>query len=280
MSRRKSKTFINCYNHETYNHQQIGNNEKTIRKVYDYLKSLNLLEDDIDTILYDLSYTLSSSINLPLFLNLMTKSIDYKQEYTIDNILIIVRQIHDIYNGYQISINLEEYLNSNEDTNNKNMYLSSDNKYILRNFKNNFPVNYIVELKYAAAMKLSDKDYLDYVSYLDDYQTLQETYSPLLLFKSYTTIREDLQGNAKLFWDLLLGNEYIISLYRNNILINQMFKENTLSKEREIKTFQISSIYANKNLPIFNSDQEFLMYYRHYANTSENEIILPKLKEQ
>ena len=151
-------------------------------------------------------------------------------------------------------------------------------------------------------MTLTQKEYQEFNTYIDNYEKFQDTYSPLIMLKYYFKAREYLKLTIKLFWDILFGNEYLASLNKNNISINQIYDGNVYKKSetlnhnqieqldlftykeikqnyhnKEINTFQISTIYNSGKYPNFESEKDFLMYYRNLTDT-RNSLELPKLK--
>lgn len=294
-----NSVFIDQFNHYSYNKEQIGSDKKIINVVYDYLKKINITQEDIKDIIESLAYQTKGTINIPLYLELITKSYSFANEYKLNEVLNVVKEIHDVYNENSISISLEEYIHDTEENQIKKIFLGKNNKYILKSFKKDVAIQYIADLKFASAINLDKKEYQEFLAYIDDYDNYQETYSPLILFKTYTNVRNSLKGSSKLFWDILFGNEYLVSLNKNNITIKQIFKENEPVKKspgkeqlnlfnmeennsetiKDIKTFQINSIYSSNYLPSFKQEKEYIMYYRSLGDNKDS-ITLPKLKEK
>ena len=296
-------TFLEHFNHDSYNKGQIGSDKKIITVVYDYLKKINISNEDIQEIISDLAYQTKGTINIPLYLELISKSFGFINEYELETVLTVVKEIHDVYNDNCIGIPLEEFIHDTEETQLKKLFLGKNNKYILKSFKKDVAIKYIADLKFAAAIVLEQKEYQEFLAYIDDYDNYQETYSPLILFKTYMKVRKSLKDTSKLFWDVLFGNEYIVSLNKNNITIKQIFKENiyneneeklfntqqlnlfTLEEEpivkkehsKEVKSFQLSTIYNSKDLPIFDHEKEIIMYFRTLGDNKDM-IVLPKLR--
>lgn len=295
-------TFLEHFNHDSYNKGQIGSDKKIITVVNDYLCKLNISNEDIKEIISDLAYQTKGTINIPLYLELISKSFGFVDEYELENVLTVVKEIHDVYNDNCVGVSLEEFIHDTEETQLRKLFLGKNNKYILKSFKKDVAIKYIADLKFSAAIVLEQKEYQEFLAYIDDYDNYQETYSPLILFKTYMKVRKSLRDNSKLFWDILFGNEYIVSLNKNNITIRQIFKENlyftdpkeslnnkqlnlftyeepVIKKEhsKEVKSFQLSTIYNSKDLPTFDQEKEFIMYFRTLGENKDM-IVLPKLR--
>lgn len=291
----KYGNYIEQFSHDSYSKVQIGNDKKTITVIYDYLSRINISENDIKEIIENIAYLTKGTINIPLYLEILTKSYSFASDYGLNELIKVVKEIHDVYYDNSISIPLEEYIHDTEDVQLKKLFLGHNNKYLLKSFKKDVAIDHIADLKFAAAIVLDKKDYQEFLAYIDDYENYQETYSPLILFKTYMNLRNSLKKETKLFWDVLFGNEYIVSLNKNNITIRQVFKkENKLEQTQQlnlfslnneqpkeisndIKTFQISTIYSSKDLPTFNQEKEYIMYFRKLGENKDS-IILPKLK--
>lgn len=300
MSSKALNEFLSTFNPDSYNRSQFGNDKNTIIKMYEYLEKINLEKQDITTIINNIAYLQTKNINVPLYLELMSKSLGFYEEHSLDSIIKVVKEIHDIYNQYANVIPLDEYIHETEDNKIRKIFLNQNNKYILKTYNQEFCHKLIADLKFAAAIALDQKEYQDFVSFVDEYEKFQETYSPLILFRTYTIVRNELKNESKLFWDILFGNEYIVSLIKNGISVNQIYKTNVfrqkekqstkieqldlftyqdISEENfeEIKTFQITTIYNAAKLPTFEKEKDIIYYYRMLQDNKEK-IDLPKLK--
>lgn len=298
----KVENFIINFNSSSYNREQIGNDKSTIVKIYDYLIRLNISSLDSEIIINNLAYLPKSFINLPLLLELLTKSLGFLEDYDLETIIDITIKIHDLYFKNSNKIPLDEYLHDKVENRIRRIFLNSNNKYILEQFKDDASLTYIAELKFASAMTLSQKEYQEFNNYIDNYKNYQETYSPLLMLESYFKVRNYLKGEIKLFWDILFGNEYLAALNKNGISTNQIYDGNVYKKSetlnhnqieqldlftykemkqdyhtKEINTFQICTIYNSGKYPNFESEKDFIIYYRNLADR-KHDLELPKLK--
>ena len=196
-----------------------------------------------------------------------------------------------------------DYIKESKDNKLRKLYLNANNKYVLKSFKDNTRLNYLSELKFASAMCLKKKDYQEFNMSVEKYDTLQETYSTLLIISTYVKVRKFLSGETKLFWDILFGNEYIVSLSKNNIAVNYLYQRNVYKKGEvlnhnhneqldlfnyqsvkqeshnlDITCFQICTIYNSNKIPDFEQEKELIMYYKNLADT-EGMLEMAKLKE-
>lgn len=300
MSSKAMNDFFKTFYPESYNRLQFGNDKNLIIKIYEYLEKINIDNKDINTIISNIAYLKTSDLNLPLYLELMSKSLGFTEQNSLDNIIKVVKQIHDIYFKYANNIPLDEYIHETEDVKIRKLFLNQNNKYILKTYSNENTQRLVADLKFATAIALEQKEYQDFVSFIDEYEKYQETYSPLLLFRTYTKVRKELKNDSKLFWDILFGNEYLVSLIKNGISINQIYKTNVFKQKEkkydkieqldlftyqdvseenfeEIKTFQIITIYNASKLPTFEKEKDIIYYYRMLQDNKEK-IDLPKLK--
>lgn len=298
-----TEKFLIKFNISSYNRTQIGNDKSIIIKIYEFLKGLKISQNDTEEIIEHLAYLPKEEINIPLFLDLISKSLGFQEEYELAQIILTVKEIHDIYNENSNKVPLETYLKEDSEGRVKKIFLNSNNKYILKSFKEQYALNYVTELKFAAAMALNQKEYQDFSNYVDNYDKFQETYSPLLMLKSYLKVRTYLKGTTKLFWDILFGNEYIVSLNKHSISTNQIYNNNIYNSNdtltprntvqldlftyqdykeiihtKDIDTFQLCTIYNSKKYPDFEKEKDFIMYYRNLADTKDL-MELPKLKQ-
>ncbi len=308
MTYKEINEFLASFKSDSYNRKQIGNNKQLIISVYEYLNKLGLSKETTEIIISNIAYLNKDSINISLYLELLSKTLGFLKTYELKDIINIVREIHDIYNKSSANIPLEEYLHDTQDTRIRKLFLNRNNKYILKNFNTSSSINYVCDLKLAAAISLSKKDYNEFITYIDEYEKFQDSYSPLINFKTYNKIREHLKDNTLLFWDTLFGNEYVVALTKNNIELKEIYKANIYSQysckeaEREqsiqldlfsyqeteekidlisedIKAFQLCTIYNSTNLPEFNEEKDLLFYYKGLLN-KKDAITLPKLKTQ
>ena len=297
--------FLRRFNCDSYNKVQIGYDKKNIIRIYEFLKKLNLEEELIAFLIDNIAYFKDNDINLPLYLELLSRTLGFIDNYELEEVIKIVKEIHDIYAENSNELSLEEYLHDTEESRLKKIFLDRNNKYIIKVFNN--IDQYINELKFAAAVTLDKKEYKEFLSYIDDFTSNRDHYSPLIIFKTYSKLRSHLKGITKLFWDIYYGNEYIVAFNKHNLKISAIYDQNALlekaikKEESEpiqldlftyqdyqelevklsmnLKLFQISSLYSKVNLPESNSEKDLLAYYSNFLNSREI-INLPKLKEE
>jgi len=290
------------YDYSSYNRSQVGNDKSLINQISEYLAKINVSISDIETIISTVGYYRKESINISLYMDLLCKSLGYLEEYSLDEILAIVKEIHDIYFPNSNHISFDDYLKDTKEERIIKLYLNSNNKYILKSFKDNTRLNYISELKFASAMCLKKKDYQDFNGSIDRYDTLQETYSTLSLLSTYVKMRQYLKEETRLFWDILFANEYIVSLNKHNIGLNQIYTKNIYKKSEvlnhnhneqldlfsyqsvkpeshnlDITTFQVCTIYNSNKIPNFEQEKDLIMYYKNLADTADM-LEMAKLK--
>ena len=59
----------------------------------------------------------------------------------------------------------------------------------MKNFESELALSYISDLKLASAIALEQKEYKEFIGYIDNFEIYQDSYSPLLVFKTYNKIR-------------------------------------------------------------------------------------------
>ncbi len=294
--------FLKHFNYNSYNREQVGYDKQIIIAVYEFLKKLNIPEELIISLINNIAYLKNDKLNIPLFLDILSRSISFINLYELNELIKVVKEVHDIYYENTREVSLEEYLHDTEETRLEKLFLDRNNKYLLKDFNNE---QYINELKFAAALILDNNEYKDFLSYIDNFATAKEHYSPLIVFKTYTNIREHLKGLSKLYWDIYYGNEYIVAFNKHGLKITDIYDTDTLVKKHEEKTpkdfiqldlftyqeyeeveiklpngpqvFQLSSLYSKINLPEVETEKDLLAYYNKFLNSREV-INLPKLK--
>lgn len=311
MTFKKINEFLTSFHNTSYNRCQIGNSKHTIISVYEILNKLNLSEDNISTIINNIAYLNKDNINIPLYLELLSKSIGFATCYDLRDVLKIVKEVHNVYYENSSNIPLEDYLHDTPDTRIRKLFLNRNNRYLIRRFDKEETIAYLADLKLACAISLDSKDYKEFISYIDNFENYQDSYSPLLTFKTYNKIRHNLKDDTQLFWDIFFGNEYIVALNKHNMTVNEIFKKNIFTnykkKKRnskqmpvqldlfsyleenteediitineDIKSFQICTIYNSSDLPDFDEEKDLLLYYKKLLNNKDS-VILPKLKNK
>lgn len=306
MATKEIAEFLSHFNNNSYNKYQIGRDRNLIIKVYDYLLGINIPKQDIETIIKNIAYYNTKDINLSLFLELLTKSIGFIEEYDINTIINITKEVHNLYKNKSIKMDIDEYIHSIYEDRTKKLFLDRNNKHLEKKFNTEELLSLFDSLKFACACVLDKKEYQEFIGAIEEYSKFQNTYSMVLLFKTYSNIRTHLKSEVKLFWDILLGNEYVVSLNKKGISLKEIFKENTKivnkqtikenvqldiftyleleEKEKtiyDIKVFQLSTIYNKDQLPEYEEEKDLLLYFDSLINNTEqkNVIELPKLRE-
>lgn len=304
MTLKEISAFLSSFNTNLYHKNQIGSHKPYIIAIYNYLKKQELSEERIDELIKYIAYFDKKDINLPLYLEILIKSLGYETDYSLEEILEIVKEIHDVYNQNMNLKDIVEYIHATEDEKLRNIFLSN-NKYLDRHFTSLKSLTYLDDLRLIAAIYLDDNAYKDFMKYLDNFAENKDCYAPLILFKTYTKLRTHLHDMPKLFWDIYFGNEYLISLYKYNINRHELFKKNIYSqkektkntqpvqldlftyqdfaeptdKQLNLKPFQYCTIYNSISLPDFNEEKDLLLYYKNLLDNKQI-IVLPKLKNK
>ncbi len=299
--------FLASFNTDSYNRSQIGNSKQLISSIYEYLSKLNIKKDSIETLISHIAYLNKDKINLPLFLELLNKSYSFINQYSIGDVIKTVLEIHNIYYKSTGDITLEKYIHDTSEERTRTIFLNRNSNYIEKDFSSEELSEYICDLKLACAIHLEQGEYKDFISYINECKKNQKFYSPLINFQTYCKIRDSLKGKSKLFWDIYYGNEYLTALSKNNIDIRNIYKENiysdyipdisvakdyeqldlfsyqdikereSVTKENDIKSFQICTIYNFGTIPSFTKEKDILKYFQDIIDNKEP-IILPKLK--
>ena len=291
MSYQEIGDFLSHFNSTSYNRSQIGNDKTTIAKIYDFLKRLNLTKSDIEQLINNISYLRKEELNLPLFLELLSRTIGYIEEYKLSTIIKITKQIHDIYCYEVPNISIDEYIHLIETDRIKKLFLTKIIK------EKQFNIDYISDIKFASAVVLDQKEYQEFISFLED--PFNTILSPFTL---YIKLRKKLDKEAKLYWDIYFGNEYLILLNKANIPYEDIFQKNlnirkrkqriepiqldlftyeeTSKEELELDNytiFQFSSMYESKDIPDLESEKDLLEYYNNLIE-GKKYVVLPKYK--
>ncbi len=307
MTYQEINEFLSHFNSNSYNKKQIGNSKNTIYNIYEYLKKLNIPENIVTTIINNIAYLNKDNINLPLYLEILTKSLGYINDYELKEIIQITKEIHNIYYHESKEISLDSYIHETKENRIKKIFLNRNNHYLKKDFTD--LENYIDELKFAAALTLDSKCYKEFMGYIDNFETFKDSYSPLINIRTYIKIRKNIKGLSKLFWDIVFGNEYLVAFSKHDLKLNDIYKENFLPTKEEhefdnedtlqldifnfeeyeestkftlpndFKEFQIATIYNEVSIPNFNTEKDLLAYYNNLLKKKET-IILPKLKNK
>jgi len=309
MTSQEINEFLTSFNISSYNRTQIGNSKQLIITIYEFLNKLNLNKDNINTIISSIAYLNKDITNIALYLELLSKSLGFAHSYDLKDVLNTVKSIHDIYYKSSALVPLEEYIHDTSDERIRKLFLNRNSKYLIKNFESPEALNAISDLKFASAIILDQKEYKEFLSYIDEFEKFQDYYSPLLIFKTYNKVRNKLKSEKRLFWDILFGNEYIVALTKHNMPTKEIFKRNLYNNYRnkkvskqisiqldlfsyleepeedayyiteDINTFQICTIYNSNELPDYNEEKDLLLYYMRLIKGKDT-IVLPKLRNR
>ena len=309
MSYQEINEFLTSFNINSYNRTQIGNSKQLIITIYEFLSKLNISKQNIDTIISNIAYLNKDTTNIPLYLELLSKSLGFAHSYDLKEVLKTVKEIHDIYYKNSADIPLEEYIHDTADEKIRKIFLNRNSKYLLKIFESPKALSAIGDLKFASAIALDSKEYKEFLSYIDEFEKFQDFYSPLLVFKTYNKVRKQLKNDKRLFWDILFGNEYVVALTKHNMPTKDIFKKNIYSNYKkkssskqiavqldlfsyleedeedstyitdDLNTFQVCTIYNSNDLPEYEEEKDLLLYYQRLTRGKET-IILPKLKQK
>jgi len=296
--------FLSHFNTNSYNRSQIGNDKHIIITIYEYLIKLNISKETVEILISNIAYLRKDNLNISLYLEILSKSLGYINEYDLKDIIKVTKDIHDIYYQNAPKYALDDFIHDTSDVRLTKLFLNRNNKYLEKVFDNNEVVEYLCNLKLVAAMGLDKNDYKEFIGYLESFKIYKDSYSPLLVIKTYESLRKGLKGLNKLFWDIYFGNEYLVALNKNNIPVEDIYNKNifkydnrnkkqlalpvqldlfSYQKEQEpvvkenINYLQVCSIYNTSELPDFEEEKDLLMYYKNLLDDKEV-IILPKLK--
>lgn len=287
--------FLSQFKTDSYNREQIGNNKQLIIKTYEYVTKFKVYKRQAETIINNIAYLKKDSVNIPIYLELLSKSIGYLDTYKLKDVIAVVKQIHDIYNVNANRIELDEYIHATDDEKTRKLFLTLNNKYLNRSFTTEDVLPYVNNLKFALAVELSNKEYQDFINYIDNFENFQNTYSPLMMYKTYLRVRGSLKDLSRLFWDLFFGNEYMVALVKHNISIkdvhskpfstkshktNKVYNHEQLQLELSdtLDKFQIATIFKSNLHTDYETEKDMLDYYERLCKFNTEKIILPKLK--
>lgn len=304
MTYQEINEFLSHFNTNSYNRSQIGNDKHIIITIYEYLIKLNISKETAEILISNIAYLRKDNLNISLYLEILSKSLGYINEYDLKDIIKVTKDIHDIYYKNASKYDLDDYIHDTSDVRLTKLFLNRNSKYIEKVFENNDVADYLCSLKLIAAMELNKNDYKEFIGYLEDFKQYKDQYSPLLVIKTYEKLRESLKAINRLFWDIYFGNEYLVALNKNSIPVEDIYNKNifkydsknrrqlaipvqldlfSLEEEQEpkieenVNCLQVCSIYNTSELPDYDEEKDLLMYYRNLLEDKET-IILPKLK--
>jgi len=303
MTYQEINEFLSHFNTNSYNRSQIGNDKHIIITIYEYLTKINVSKETSEILINNIAYLRKENLNISLYLELLSKSLGYVNEYDLKDIIKVTKDLHDIYYKNAPKYDLDDYIHDTSDVRLTKLFLNRNNKYLEKVFENNDVADYLCSLKLIGAMNLDKNDYKEFIGYLEDFKQYKDQYSPLLVIKTYEKIREQLKSINRLFWDIYFGNEYLVALNKNNIPVEDIYNKNIFKYDsrnkkqlsvpvqldlfsiekpkpeikEDIKYLQVCSIYNSIELPDFEEEKDLLMYYRNLLDDKQI-IILPKLK--
>ena len=296
--------FLSHFNTNSYNRSQIGNDKHIIITIYEYLTKINVSKETAEILISNIAYLRKDNLNISLYLEILSKSLGYINEYNLSDIIKVTKDIHDIYFKNAYKYELDDYIHDTSDVRLTRLFLNRNNKYIEKVFESNDVQEYLCNLKLSCAIALDKNDYKEFIGYLESFKMYKDTYSPLLVIKTYEKLRKSLKGTTKLFWDIYFGNEYLVALNKNSIPVEDIYNKNIFKydnrnkkqlaipvqldlfsyqdeQQAEIKEnidyLQVCSIYNTAELPDFDEEKDLLMYYKNLLDDKQV-IILPKLK--
>ncbi len=303
MTYQEINEFLSHFNTNSYNRSQIGNDKHIIITIYEYLTKINVSKETIEILINNIAYLRKDNLNISLYLELLSKSLGYVNEYDLKDIIKVTKDLHDIYYKNSPKYDLDDYIHDTSEVRLTRLFLNRNNKYLEKVFENNDVADYLCSLKFISAIELEKNDYKEFIGYLEDFKQYKDQYSPLLVIKTYEKLRDQLNSINRLFWDIYFGNEYLVALNKNNIPVEDIyskniFKYNNTNKKQlsvpiqldlfeveepkpvikeDIKCLQVCSIYNSIELPEFEEEKDLLMYYKNLLDDKQV-IILPKLK--
>ena len=304
MTYQEINEFLSHFNTNSYNRSQIGNNKHLIITVYEYLIKLNVSKETAEILISNIAYLKKENLNISLYLEILSKSLGYLNEYDLKDIIKVTKNIHDIYYKNAPKYELDDYIHDTSDVRLTKLFLNRNNKYLEKVFEDHDVLEYLSNLKLIAAIALDKNDYKEFIGYLESFKIYKDQYSPLIVIKTYEKMRKSLRGINRLFWDIYFGNEYLVALNKNSIPVEDIYNKNIFKYDNRnkkklampvqldlfsyqedqepvvnenINYLQVCSIYNMSELPEFEEEKDLLMYYKNLLEDKEI-IILPKLK--
>ncbi len=300
MTHKEINMFLSSFNTQSYNKEQIGNDKAIIINIYEFLKRLNLTEDKITELILHIAYYNKREVKLPVFLEILSKSLSYDTVYDLKDILDISYRVHNLYEDNLVD--LTDYVHETNDYRLRDLFLYH-NKYVIKRFYEEETLRYIDELKLAAAIELDKNEYKDFTDVVNNIE--KKTYSPITNLNTYLRIRSNITGLAKLFWDIFFGNEYLVALVKNNLNVAEIYEKNfttTVEKPKKVQepvqlniftyedveekqtfenvnAYQISYIFESDKLPQLELEKDIIDYYKSLLENKQS-IVLPKLNDK
>ena len=296
--------FLRHFNTNSYNRSQLCNDKHIIITIYEYLIKLYVSKETAEILISNIAYLKKENLNISLYLEILSKSLGYLNEYDLKDIIKVTKNIHDIYYKNAPKYELDDYIHDTSDVRLTKLFLNRNNKYLEKVFEDHDVLEYLSNLKLIAAIALDKNDYKEFIGYLESFKIYKDQYSPLIVIKTYEKMRKSLRGINRLFWDIYFGNEYLVALNKNSIPVEDIYNKNIFKYDNRnkkklampvqldlfsyqedqepivnenINYLQVCSIYNMSELPEFEEEKDLLMYYKNLLKDKEI-IILPKLK--
>jgi hypothetical protein len=206
--------FINYRFKKNYNETQLGSNEDKISRIKQYLKKLKMTYTRRETIIDYLSFQIEEDINCALYLDILSKSLNFIDTMELNDLLRVIKSVHDIYENVT-DLNLNEFINLSQDEVIDRLYIGSE---IKRSFVTEELEQYLNNLRFTAAINLSNKEYKNLFNSLSN----NITYSAHYIFNLYKQLRKNLDLETLTFFDIYFANEYLIELHKININISEI----------------------------------------------------------
>ena len=228
--------FINYRFKKNYNETQLGSNEDKISRIKQYLKKLKITYTRRETIIDFLSFQLEEDINCALFLDILSKSLNFIDTMELNDLLKVIKNVHDIYENVT-DLNLNEFINLSQDEAIDRLYIGSE---IKRSFEKESLDQYLNNLRFTAAINLNNKEYRNLFNSLSN----NITYSAHYIFNLYKQLRKNLDLETLTFFDIYFANEYLIELHKININISEITSRRTSTNYNRKTNYK--SYYAQK----------------------------------
>ena len=145
---------------------------------------------------------------------------------------------------YNEQITLDEYIHLTEEEKTRKLFLTLNNKYLNRHFITEDILPYVGDLKFALAIELSNKEYQDFINYIDNFELFQNTYSPLIMYKTYDTNEYSAIGYDDKWGYYYAYSNQRIYLLNNNLDLVKDIKEDldeTIKKSKSTIIFSLNS---------------------------------------
>ena len=264
--------FINYRFKKNYNETQLGSNEDKISRIKQYLKKLKMTYTRRETVIDYLAFQIEEDINCALYLDILSKSLNFIDTMELNDLLRIIKNVHDIYENVT-DLKLNEFINLSQDEVIDRLYIGSE---IKRSFAKEELEQYLNNLRFTAAINLSNKEYKNLFNSLSN----NITYSAHYIFNLYKQLRKNLDLETLTFFDIYFANEYLIELHKININISEITSRRTSANYNRKANYK--SYYAQKfeylddlrptlQLDIFTVDKidNYTKFSNYYISTYE-----------